>query len=65
VGRPRITYRPRSDTTPEGETRALAEAYRFVLQAHDEKKKGARPGTPDDAKEKKKDELRAKGIISR
>ncbi len=46
----RITYRPRPDATPEGEVRALAEAYRFILQASEEKKKGARPGTLDDAK---------------
>lgn len=46
----RITYRPRPDATPEDEVRALAEAYRFILQASEEKKKGARPGTLDDAK---------------
>ncbi len=51
MGSARITYRPNPDATPEGEARALAQAYRFVLQLSEQEKKGANPGTPDDAQE--------------
>jgi hypothetical protein len=30
----RIVYRPRPDTTPEGELNALASVYRFLLERH-------------------------------
>ncbi len=50
VGSIRITYRPSLDATPEGQARALAQAYRLVLQFGEQNKKGARPGAPDDAK---------------
>jgi hypothetical protein len=46
----RLDYQPLPDVTPEDEARILGEAYRFVLRAYEEKKKGARPGTPDDVK---------------
>jgi hypothetical protein len=63
MGSTRITYRPRPDATPEGEVRALAQAYRFILQASEEKKKGARPGTPDDVRKDHKSAHTAKGIL--
>ena len=50
----RVAYRSRPGTAPEDEVRALAAAYRLVLQAHAEKEKGARPGTlEDDVREEK------------
>ncbi len=33
-----ISYRPRADTTPEGELSALASVYAYVLKSHDSKK---------------------------
>lgn len=50
-GEARFHYAPRERATPEDEVRALAQVYDFVLRTHVEKKKGAQPGTPDDAKE--------------
>ena len=50
MDRPRVTYRPHADATPEGEVRALAEVYFFILGVHEEKKRGARSGTPDDVR---------------
>ncbi len=55
MGNTRITYRPNPEATPEGEVRALAQAYRLVLQLDKQKKKGAIPGAPDDAKESNRD----------
>lgn len=52
---PRITYRTSPEATPEGEARVLAQAYRLVLQFGEQKKKGARPGAPDDARESNHD----------
>lgn len=49
-----IVYRPRPDATPEGEIAALAAAYSLILDCH-AKKKGTRPGAPNDAKEIKND----------
>jgi len=46
-----LRYVPREGTTPEDEVRALAQVYDFVLRKHEEKKKGAQPGTPGNAKE--------------
>lgn len=34
---PRVTYRSRSDATPEGEVAALAAVYAFVLKCHEQK----------------------------
>lgn len=50
----KVAYSARLDTTPEGETNALASVYRFVLDCH-AKKKASRPGGPDDAEESKND----------
>jgi hypothetical protein len=51
MGRPRrITYTPRPGVTPDDEARVLAAVYSFVLQAYRPKKKGARPGAPDDVR---------------
>lgn len=47
----RLHYAPREGVTPDDELRALSQVYAFVLQKHEEKKKGAQTGTPDDAKE--------------
>ncbi len=55
MGSARISYRPVLDATPEGEARALAQAYRFVLQLSEQEKKGACAGAPDDAKESARD----------
>lgn len=49
-----VTYTPRPDATPEGELNALASVYRFILDCN-AKKKAARLGDPDDAKEIKND----------
>jgi hypothetical protein len=50
----RITYQPRPDATLASELSALTAAYKLVLDCH-AKKKGTRPGAPDDAKESKHD----------
>ena len=42
---PKVLYRPRPEATPEEEARALAAVYRFVLQVHAERQKGAGAGT--------------------
>jgi hypothetical protein len=47
----RIVYRPRGDATAEGELRTLAKVYAFLARKHQERKKGARPGAPDDAED--------------
>ena len=44
----RITYAPRTDTTPEAEISALANVYKFVLDCR--KKKAAPESRPDDAR---------------
>jgi hypothetical protein len=49
----RLRYVPREDATLESEARALGEVYCLVLRAYEQKKKGAGPGTPNDAKEAK------------
>ena len=59
MGSARITYRQSPDATPEGEARALARAYRFVLRSGEQKKEGASPGAPDDAKESDRDRAKA------
>lgn len=48
----RIACSPRPDATPEAELSALANVYKFVLDCR-AKKKGARPGTPEDARKDK------------
>ncbi len=47
----RVTYAQRQDTTPEAERNALAAVYRFVLQAHRDRKKGGPETAPDAGKE--------------
>jgi hypothetical protein len=37
MDRPRVTYTPRSDATPEGELNMLANVYRFILDCHAKK----------------------------
>ena len=37
MDRPRVTYTPRSDATPEGELNVLANVYRFILDCHAKK----------------------------
>jgi hypothetical protein len=56
----KVVYTPRADATPESERSALVAAYRLILNLH-ERKKAARPGRPDDAKEIK--HVRAETII--
>jgi hypothetical protein len=48
---PRIIYRPREDTTAEGELHALSEIYKFVLA----KQKAAGRAAPNDAEDLKND----------
>jgi hypothetical protein len=43
----RVVYTPREGTTPQAELNALCAVYRFILDCH-AKKKGTRPGGPDD-----------------
>ena len=57
----RIVYAPHPDATPETEASALASAYRYLLDRH-AKKEAAHPGGPD-AKERPKNDSRAKSII--
>jgi hypothetical protein len=61
--RVRVTYRQRSDATPEDEVRVLAAVYRLVLKGHAEKAKGAHPGTPDDDVREEENAHTAKRII--
>jgi hypothetical protein len=56
----KVVYTPRADATPESERSALVAAYRLILDCHT-RKKGARPGRPDDSKEIK--HVRAETII--
>ena len=44
----RIVYAPRPDATPEAERSVLASVYAFILQKHQEKKKGGPTTVPDD-----------------
>lgn len=48
----RITYTPRPETTPETERSALAEVYRFVVDAR-LKREAARPRQAGDLEEAK------------
>ena len=51
----RITYIPRRDSAPESELDTLGRVYAFILQRHQERKRAARPGRPDDAEGSKND----------
>jgi hypothetical protein len=54
MDRPRVTYTPRSDATPEGELNMLANVYRFILDCHAKKmavEPAPEPDGRDDAKE--------------
>ena len=62
MGSARIFYTPHPDATPESEASALASVYRFLLDHH-VKHEAARSGGPDDAKERPKNDSRAKSII--
>ena len=55
---PRITYAPHPDASTSGETTALASVYTFVLQKHEARQKGTRPGAPDDP-ERRSNDIRA------
>jgi len=59
---PRIGYVPHSGTTPEGETSALAAVYRLILDCHARKENaaGVTSTNGDDAKERFKNDNRAK-----
>ena len=48
MGRPSITYAPRSEATPEAELNVLANVYRFILDCH-AKKMAAEPDSCNDA----------------
>jgi hypothetical protein len=49
MDRPRVTYTPRSDATPEGELNRLANVYRFILDCH-AKKMAAEPALAPDSR---------------
>ncbi len=49
-----ISYTPRPDTAPDAEIRTLANIYSFVISSH-ARKKGTRPGAPDDGTKVKED----------
>jgi hypothetical protein len=55
MSNPRINYTPRAGATSEAEVSVLAAVYRYVLR----KKEAAHPGSPDDAKERSKDDSSA------
>ena len=57
----RIVYTPR-DATPEVEVKAVAAAYRFILDCH-AKKKATRPGGPDDAEDPENDRTATEIIL--
>jgi hypothetical protein len=63
VASARVTYRSRPDATPEAEPSALSACYAFILQKHQEKKKGGPETPPDDAEKESKND-RARNIIS-
>jgi hypothetical protein len=63
MAKPRVSYTPRLGVTPEDEARVLALVYRFVLQAHRPKEKGARPGAPDDVRRSQDATHTAKPIL--
>ena len=46
MGEPVIRYVPRDDVTPEGELKALASVYRFVLERHAKRRAGAAGSHP-------------------
>ena len=54
---PRLVYRPRPDTTPEGELNALASVYRFLLERRAGK-------TPTDESLRPKRERGADGTLT-
>ena len=43
-----IRYSPRGDATPEAELDALSQVYAFILQKHQERKKGSGAAALDD-----------------
>ena len=45
-----VRYTPRPDSTLEGELRALANVYRFILDCHAKKKDGSAKTALDDRK---------------
>jgi hypothetical protein len=52
--KPRVVYTPHADATAAGELAALCAVYKLSLESH-AKRKGTRPGAPDDGTEKKED----------
>jgi hypothetical protein len=44
----RIRYTPHPETNPQAELDALAAVYSLCLRKHQERKKGAHPGAPND-----------------
>lgn len=48
--KPRVTYHPRPDATPEGERVALACVYRFIIDCHAKKEAARRSRFEDDVK---------------
>jgi len=59
VDKPAISYSPRPEATPEGETRALASVYRLIF---DSKKAAPRQSGPDGTKGSRNDSRRKVSI---
>jgi hypothetical protein len=55
-------YRARDDATLESEVSALAAIYKLAISSH-ASKEATGPGSPDDAKERSKDDSSAKTRI--
>jgi hypothetical protein len=60
---PRITYAPRPDATPEGELKALASIYRFVLNSAHKNAAGRTTTNGGDEKERSRNVSLAKTRI--
>ncbi len=55
---PRITYTPRSDTTPEAEQSALAACYRIILDSQSKRGRLPDKSGPNDAERNLNDSAR-------
>jgi hypothetical protein len=63
VSEPAVSYKPRSDTTPESELATLAAVYRFIIDCHAKREAAASPVSRPDDPERRSDEIRAKTRI--
>ena len=54
MSEPAVSYKPRSDTTPESELATLAAVYRFIINCH-ARKEATPTSRPDDGTKVKED----------